>query len=767
MDIRNQHPNFKIDWTPASKAHHAKATRCENCHVTFNHQTRKVAHHYHYIAKDNYANALCNKCNLKFQERVKKLVVLVHNLSYDLSLILKQASPNFDFKLNKRRGFHYYSGDTMDLKFYDSMNMLKGSLASLAKEHIKNSGDLTYTKASLSHLSPEAQALLLESGKQVFPYEFLDNFDKLQNTSLPPKEAFYSTLTDSHISQEDYDHAKKVWDLTNCQTLLDYVKLYLNMDVSLLADVYLQWRDTLMSLFDLDCLYYLTLASYAFEAFLYKTQTQLDCISDENLYQLITRNVRGGFCSVGKRHVKAENKDTVPNFPPGQLGTYLLYIDFNSLYPTCMSQNKLPQGDFKELKGAELEQFLKQDLRQIDTRGDIGYYLHIDSHPISPDVAVKTDAFPLCISKLNITQDDLSPYSRHLLESSHTKLPSSNAKLVAHHLGVKDYLVSLPLLQFLIEKGLVVDKVHRVYQFKQGDYLKAFIDQNITKRAQETNPFIKNALKLINNSIYGRMLLNQLNYSTDTKVCTQDIQLVRSFSKPNFRNVNFISDQRALVTYQKAGVSVDSPIFVGFSILEHAKLMMYKFWYDVLLKTYGDRVGFVYSDTDSFVISLKTDDLNREIRGPLAPYLDLSNLPPNHPLYDNSCKGHLGKLKIETGADFMTEFVALRPKMYSYITTGSPRSHNTLKGVAKHRREGFTFQEYLACLEHNQRIPTEVSRLQFRNKEMALITQRKLALSSFEDKRYYIDAYHSVGYGHPACRENGTTTDNGNFHECI
>ena len=89
---------------------------------------------------------------------------------------------------------------------------------------------------------------------------------------------------------------------------------------------------------------------------------------------------------------------------------------------------------------------------------------------------------------------------------------------------------------------------------------------------------------------------------------------------------------------------------------------MYQFWYDVLVKNYGERVHYVYSDTDSFIINLEVEDLAEEIRGPLAPHLDLSNFPIDHPLYDNTCKGHLGKMKIETAQHFMTEFVALKPK---------------------------------------------------------------------------------------------------------
>ena len=129
-------------------------------------------------------------------------------------------------------------------------------------------------------------------------------------------------------------------------------------------------------------------------------------------------------------------------------------------------------------------------------------------------------------------------------------------------------------------------------------------------RAADTNPFIKNTLKLINNAIYGRILLNPLNYATEAKIChdANNFDMLKSFSKPTFRKVNKINNDRFLVTYNRSSVLASSPIYVGFSTLDHAELYMYKFWYSTIPPTYGKRAQFVYSDTDSFVINLFTND---------------------------------------------------------------------------------------------------------------------------------------------------------------
>ena len=143
-------------------------------------------------------------------------------------------------------------------------------------------------------------------------------------------------------------------------------------------------------------------------------------------------------------------------------------------------------------------------------------------------------------------------------------------------------------------------------------------------RAAATNPFIKNALKLINNAIYGHTLLNPLNYATQAKICHygNSSNMLKSLSKPTFRKVDIINEDRFLVTYNRSSVKASSPIYVGYSILDHTKLYMYRFWFSTIVPTYGKRAQFVYSDTDSFISNIESDDIIKEIQGPLADHLN-------------------------------------------------------------------------------------------------------------------------------------------------
>ena len=207
------------------------------------------------------------------------------------------------------------------------------------------------------------------------------------------------------------------------------------------------------------------------------------------------------------------------------------------------------------------------------------YYIYYNVKPISPKVIEKTDSYPLIISPMNIQNHHLSDFSKDLLREKNIKQANNITKLVAHHCGVDNYLISLPLLQYLIEQGVEVSVIHKVIKFKQGYYLKQFNDESIRMRAAATNPFIKNALKLINNAIYRHTLLNPLNYATEAKICHDENSsiMLKSFSKPTFRKVDLMNNDRFLVTYNKSSVKASSPIYVGYSILDHAKLYMYRF----------------------------------------------------------------------------------------------------------------------------------------------------------------------------------------------
>ncbi|XP_025198459.1 uncharacterized protein LOC112596852 [Melanaphis sacchari] len=145
----------------------------------------------------------------------------------------------------------------------------------------------------------------LVTRKGVYPYENTDNWSRLEETRLPSKRSFYSTLTESGIEEEDYKHAKEVWDHFDCKTLVEYSDLYLKIDVLLLADVFENFRNVCMRAYNLDAAHYFTAPGHSFDAMLKFTGQKLELLSDYDMLLMFKNGIRGGLVQANKRYAKA------------------------------------------------------------------------------------------------------------------------------------------------------------------------------------------------------------------------------------------------------------------------------------------------------------------------------------------------------------------------------------------------------------------------------------------------------------------------------
>ena len=146
--------------------------------------------------------------------------------------------------------------------------------------------------------------------KGVYPYDYVDRLDRLSETQLPPKEAFYSRLSGDNISDEDYEHAQNVWEAFDCKTIKDYHDLYLKSDVILLADVFETFRDLCMTNYELDPAWYYTAPGLAWDAALKMTKVELELLTDIEMLDMVEEGIRGGISSIMHRHGKAKTTST-------------------------------------------------------------------------------------------------------------------------------------------------------------------------------------------------------------------------------------------------------------------------------------------------------------------------------------------------------------------------------------------------------------------------------------------------------------------------
>ena len=234
------------------------------------------------------------------------------------------------------------------LRFIDSFQFLLSGLDSLVSSNKHE--DFEIIKRLVT--DPEKRSLLLRKG--VYPYEYMDSFEKFNETSLPPKEAFYNKLTKSGIPDEGYAHAKQVWEAFECQNLGQYHDLYLATDAILLSNVFENFRKTCLKDHGLDLAHYYTSSGLSWDALLKHTGIQLELLTDYNKYLVIEKGMRGGISTEMKRYCKANNP-YLQDYNPKEETTYIHYLDANNLYGWAMSQY-LSVGNFSWVRTMPTEE---------------------------------------------------------------------------------------------------------------------------------------------------------------------------------------------------------------------------------------------------------------------------------------------------------------------------------------------------------------------------------------------------------------------------
>ena len=167
--------------------------------------------------------------------------------------------------------------------------------------------------------------LELLTKKGIYPYEYMDTPKKLKETQLPSKEAFYSRPNDEAISDENYEHAEKVWETFEMKNLEDYHNLYNRVDVLLLADVFENFRDICIKNYNLDPAHYYTAPGLAWDAALKTTKVELELLSDIDMLLMVEKGIIGRISMISKRYGKANNKYMGDRFDDGEPSKYITY----------------------------------------------------------------------------------------------------------------------------------------------------------------------------------------------------------------------------------------------------------------------------------------------------------------------------------------------------------------------------------------------------------------------------------------------------------
>ena len=532
---RKIYERFKDDkpmiFDDAARKHYASQTVCYACGEPFSEEKglKKVRDHCHYTGK--FRGALHSKCNLRLRKG-NTIPVFFHNLEgYDLHLFVKRlADTDGDVNCIPHNEEKYItftksvwvgavetkSGNESNiytrLQFVDTMHFMASSLEKLAKNL-----DRSMFKHSSKYFSSDKLDLMLKKG--IYPYKYMNDTEKLNETQLPPIEKFYSSLSDSNITEAEYEHAKTVFEKFKCRNLGEYTELYCKSTVLLLADVFENFIDVWLEKYKLDPSHYITAPALALDAMLKMTEVQLELLTDPYMFLFFERGVRGGVSMITKKYAKANNRYMGDEYDPTKPSVYIPYLDANNLYGWAMSQ-PLPCSDFAWL---------------------------------SEEETLKKTTDHSKIQKCTLEVDLEYPPNLHDLHNDYPLAPESIVvnkveKLIPNLNDTQNYVVHHHMLQQCLKRGLILKKIHRGLKYEESTFLKTYIDSNTASRTTAKSDFETDFFKLKNNSVFGKTMENvRLRCSVEIANGSDEKRIERLIAKPNYKN-GYIFENSNLVS---------------------------------------------------------------------------------------------------------------------------------------------------------------------------------------------------------------------------
>ena len=713
-----------------------KATDCWICRDKLGND--KVRDHCHYTGR--YRGAAHRDCNLNYR-KPKSISVFFHNLSgYDSHLFIKHlGSPDkkerIDCIPNNEERYISFSktiktgqytnkkGETKDktfkIVFKDSLKFMATSLETLVN-NLPKDAFINLNK----YFTIEEAELLKQKG--FFPYEYMGSVEKLNETEPPTKDVFYSKLKGKGISNKNYKHVLNIWNTFKMKKLLEYLELYNVTDVLLLADVFENFRDLCLKIYELDPVHYFTAPGLAWDACLKLTSIELELLSDIDMLLMFEKGIRGGISVISNRYGEANNK-YMRKYNKNKPSKYLMYMDANNLYGCAMSM-KLPTHGFKWLTVNEMENLINNQVVQ------------------------EWEKTP-CILEVDLEY----PENLHNLHNDYpfcperVKCKSGVEKLIPNLWNKSKYIIHYRNLIQCLRAGMKLKKIHRGIKFIESYWMKPYIEKNTNLRAKAINSFEKDFYKLMNNSVFGKTMENIRN-RVDVRLVNNVERARKLAAKPNLRSPpKIFSENLISIHLKKIRLTMNKPIYLGMCILDLSKTLMYDFHYNYIKAKYNNKAKLLFTDTDSLMYEIETEDFYKDISGDVEKRFDTSEYPENHPsgIPTGINKKVLGMFKDEAAGKIIKEFIGLRAKMYSFILDEGEETKKC-KGVKKQVIESFiTHEDYKTCLTDGKEQLRKQNIIRSYSHEIFTEEVNKVALSAKDDKRYILDdGKHTLALGH-------------------
>ena len=287
-----------------------------------------------------------------------------------------------------------------------------------------------------------------------------------------------------------------------------------------------------------------------------------------------------------------------------------------------------------------------------------------------------------------------------------------------------------------LEMGMRLTAVHRGISFYQSPWMKPYINKNTELRKTAANSLEKDFFKLMNNSVFGKTIEN-IRKRQNVFVIDNRKKASKLTCRPNFDRLTIFDENLIAVHMKKTEVYFNKPVYVGQAILDLSKTLMFDFHYNYIKKKYKDKAELLFTDTDSLMYQIKTNDFYKDISPDILTKFDTSDYSPNHKsgIPTGVNKKVIGMFKDEVAGKQITCFVGLRPKLYSFRIE-EDKEVRKCKGIKKNVvKKKLDFDDYVQCLFLGKKQMRKMKIIRSENHDIYSKEVNKVALSNEDDKR--------------------------------
>jgi hypothetical protein len=517
------------------------------------------------------------------------------------------------------------------------------------------------------------------------------------------------------------------------------------VDVYALANVFENFRMNAFRMYEIDPSHYCSTPSFAWDAALKFTNIKLELFTNVEMHSFIEEGIRGGVASVGSiRYVDLENKEETINN-----NSTIKYFDVNNLYGFCM-QKALPVGGFEWVDDFSKFMFLFQNNQSVHYAKyfpkDVGYILLVDLI-YSETLANFHIDFPLAAEHFN---------NRLCL--------TTNKK--------NNYVIHMETLLYYLEKGLVLSKIHKIMKFNQKVWLKTYIEKNTEERnkAKQNNDKARaDFFKLMNLAVYGKTMEN-VKKRIDFKLVNNTKEYLKHANNFYIKRMITFSNRLVGIHIESHTIQLTKPIYLGFTILEFAKLTTSKIFYDYIYdetpkinrnNVISKKSHLLYTDTDSFIVyygSIKP--YNYDDSGDWYKFSDEEISEQMMKVDSVIDENELGKIKDEYIGKEIIKFAALRAKSYAIkvkgeedkvMNKGVPKVINSKIMYFDEKLNGNGDLISLISSAEDLRLMAKFSQIKSISHNIFTLVTEKVAISKADSKKFYLpkNPKYCLPWGHP------------------